>query len=74
MWANPNGQSLEPVNTEETNVVKKVERQKETVFVSNIPLFFDEANLSNVFAQYGDVKIATLQHDNNGYSLGNNSF
>lgn len=67
---NPNGQSLEPVNTEETNVAEQVERQKETVFVSNIPLFFDEANLSNVFSQYGDVKIATLQHDNNGYSLG----
>jgi len=61
----------ETTNAELAEIPAEKERQpKDTVFVSNIPLFFDEGNLSNVFSQYGAVKIATLQHDNNGYSLG----
>lgn len=49
---------------------KANQQNKDTVFVSNIPLFFDEFHLQNLFATYGEVKLTTLQRDNSGYSLG----
>merc|ERR1712118_430197 len=40
------------------------------LFVQNLPTFYEESHLTQLFSSYGEITVATVQRDKKGKSIG----